>query len=286
LTPIGPVLAAAAGAAIVTGLSGGNLAQIVKAASIAAITAGAFQGLNEFVGGLAQQGISQSGQYLANVTGSALVGCASSAASGGSCASGAAAAAVSAGLAPVTNSVFKNAKYDIGERIGGTIVQATVGGLASVAGGGKFANGAATAAFQYNVALGPVSDPRMNARAQEVPDEKGYTTKPSTVFKFNEAMREGERNFSLTDDNRWQWAPGAATIKNSGTVVGGTNFGGFYTNGSLEVQWGPSMSGSFHTVTSNGGIIVATPMYPTTSPGNGPVDPTLGTVRVAPYVGY
>lgn len=53
-------------------------------------------------------------QYAENVAGSALVGCASSAASGGSCASGAAAAAVSAGLAPVTNSVFQNAQYDIG----------------------------------------------------------------------------------------------------------------------------------------------------------------------------
>jgi hypothetical protein len=82
--------------------------------------------------------------YAENVAGSALVGCASSAASGGSCGSGAAAAAASAGLAPVTNSLFQNANNDIGERIGGTIVQATVGGLAFVAGGGKFANGAVT----------------------------------------------------------------------------------------------------------------------------------------------
>jgi RHS repeat-associated protein len=163
LTPLGPVLAAAAGAAIVTGLSGGNLAQMIRAGTIAAITAGAFQGLNLVAPAQALGSNFNPILYAENVAGSALIGCASSAASGGSCASGAAAGAVSAGLAPVTNSVFKNAKYDIGERIGGTIVQATAGGLASVAGGGKFANGAVTAAFQYNVALGPVNDPRMDA---------------------------------------------------------------------------------------------------------------------------
>jgi hypothetical protein len=79
-------------------------------------------------------------------------------ASGGSCGSGAAASAVSAGLAPVTNSLFPNAKNDIGQRIGGTIVQATTGGLASVAGGGKFANGAVTGAFGYLVAIGVAND--------------------------------------------------------------------------------------------------------------------------------
>jgi hypothetical protein len=104
--------------------------------------------------------------YAENVAGSALVGCASSPISGGSCGSGAAAAAVSAGFAPATNSLFPNAGSDLGQRIGGTIVQATVGGLGSVAGGGKFAKGAVTGAFAYTIALGPMSgreDPRMNA---------------------------------------------------------------------------------------------------------------------------
>jgi hypothetical protein len=106
--------------------------------------------------------------YAENVAGSALVGCASAAASGGSCGSGAAAAAVSAGFAPVTGSLFPNASGDLGQRIGGTIVQATAGGLASVAGGGKFSNGAATSAFQYLVALGPMRDPRMDANDADV----------------------------------------------------------------------------------------------------------------------
>ena len=70
---------------------------------------------------------------------------------------------MSAGLAPATGALFPDASSNIGERIGGTIVQATVGGLASVAGGGKFANGAVTGAMQYLIAVS--ADPRMNANA-------------------------------------------------------------------------------------------------------------------------
>ncbi|WP_334502578.1 polymorphic toxin type 28 domain-containing protein [Bradyrhizobium sp. AZCC 1678] len=139
--PLGPVLAAAAGAAIVTGLSGGNLGQIVRAASIAAITAGAFQGLGNFVGDLAQQGISQSGQYLANVAGSAMIGCLSAAASGGSCKSGGLAAGVTAAASPLVGRIPGGP--------GRLAASSIVGGLASVAGGGKFENGAVTGAFQY-----------------------------------------------------------------------------------------------------------------------------------------
>jgi RHS repeat-associated protein len=150
-------IAAAGSAAITTGLSGGNLGQMLKATLIAGVTAGALSGLNFVAPAQALGANFDPVAYVENVAGSALVGCGSSVASGGSCKSGAAAGAVSAGLSPVTNSLFQNAKYDIGERIGGTIVQATAGGLASVAGGGKFANGAVTGAFQYLIALGPMS---------------------------------------------------------------------------------------------------------------------------------
>jgi RHS repeat-associated protein len=141
LTPLGPILAAAASAAIITGLSGGNLGQMLKAGVIAAITAGAFQGLNEFVGGLAHQGIAQSGQYLANVAGSAMIGCLSAAASGGSCKSGALAAGVTAAASPLIGRMPAG--------LGRLGASSLVGGLASVAGGGKFENGAVTGAFQY-----------------------------------------------------------------------------------------------------------------------------------------
>src|SRR5262249_29742071 len=70
----------------------------------------------------------------------ALVGCASSAASGGKCGPGALSAAVSAFAGPVINRLPFAAAL---------VANSTLGGLASVAGGGKFANGAVTAAFGY-----------------------------------------------------------------------------------------------------------------------------------------
>jgi hypothetical protein len=132
------VLAAAASAAITTGLSGGNLGQILKAGAIAGATAFAFGQ----IGPTPSFAVSP-GQYLLNVGENALVGCASSVAGGQSCGSGAAAAAVSAGLSP----------YLPTDLAGGVIARATVGGLASVAGGGKFANGAITGAYQYLVSF-------------------------------------------------------------------------------------------------------------------------------------
>ena len=143
---------------------GYNPAYELRAGAIAGATAFAFAGLDSVAPVQAFGAIFNPVAYVENVAGSALVGCASSVASGGSCGSGAAASAVSAGLAPLTNSLFPNARNSIGERIGGTIVQATVGGLASVAGGGRFANGAVTSGFQYLVALGSVGgDRRMDA---------------------------------------------------------------------------------------------------------------------------
>ncbi|PDT87478.1 hypothetical protein CO669_25265 [Bradyrhizobium sp. Y36] len=140
---------AAVSSAIVTGISGGNLGQILKSAAIAAATAFAFQQI-----GPTPSFAANPGGYIASVGANAAVGCASSVASGGSCASGALSAGVGAALSPVTRSVFQNPLQNTGDLIGGTIVQATAGGIASVAGGGKFANGAVTAGFQYLASIG------------------------------------------------------------------------------------------------------------------------------------
>jgi hypothetical protein len=78
----------------------------------------------------------------ANVAGHALVGCASSAAGGGSCRSGALSGAFGAAM---SNSGF----YVKGNMVVSTIQHAIVGGIGSVLGGGKFGNGAVTAAFGY-----------------------------------------------------------------------------------------------------------------------------------------
>ena len=155
-------VAAFGGAAIATGLSGGNIGQVLKAGLIAGATAFAFAGLPSS-GALGAT--FNPGNYAVNVAGSAAIGCVSSVASGGSCGSGAAAAAVGSALSPITGSVFPDARTDIGQRIGGTLVQATAGGLASVAGGGKFANGAVTGAFQYLARLG-LDDVRREAPPQ------------------------------------------------------------------------------------------------------------------------
>lgn len=61
-------------------------------------------------------------------------------ASGGECGPGALSAAAGAGVAPVALQA---------NLIGGTAISGLVGGLASVAGGGKFEDGAVTAAFGY-----------------------------------------------------------------------------------------------------------------------------------------
>jgi hypothetical protein len=146
------VAAAAGGAAIATGLSGGNLGQILRASAIAGITAAAFYGVGEITNAAAgyeptgdmpahfQPTLDTPGAYGVNVAGHALVGCASSVASGGSCQSGALSAGVSAGAGP-----FINTSNQVASLVRNTVV----GGLASVAGGGKFANGAITGAFGY-----------------------------------------------------------------------------------------------------------------------------------------
>jgi hypothetical protein len=124
----------------------------LKAAAIAAVTAAAFSYVGDLTPGAGEAFDSPKFSptaYAENVAGHAVVGCASSVASGGSCKSGAMAAATGSALSPLTNTLFPDAHTNLAQRMGGTIIQATAGGLASVAGGGKFANGAITSAFGY-----------------------------------------------------------------------------------------------------------------------------------------
>ena len=139
-------IAAFAGAAIVTGLSGGNLGQALRAGLVAGATAFAFFEVGDLTYGPAHASPAfdssnfNAANYAENVAGHALVGCASSAASGGSCGSGALSGAVTAGAGPLIN----------GQSFGVALAEnAVLGGVASVAGGGKFANGAITGAFGY-----------------------------------------------------------------------------------------------------------------------------------------
>ena len=73
-------------------------------------------------------------------------------ASGGSCGSGALSAAFSKAMMPVTGPMVKSSPF------AGLAISSIVGGTASVLGGGKFSNGATTAAFGYLYnALGAVA---------------------------------------------------------------------------------------------------------------------------------
>jgi hypothetical protein len=138
------VAAAAASAAIVTGLSGGNLSQMLRAGVIAGATAFAFYEVGDLTLGPAHASPAfdspsfNAANYAENVAGHALVGCGAAVANGSSCGSGALSGAVTASAGPLIN----------GQSYGAALAEnAVLGGAASVAGGGKFANGAITGAF-------------------------------------------------------------------------------------------------------------------------------------------
>jgi RHS repeat-associated protein len=147
LGPIGLALAAAAGSAIVTGLAGGKLGDILKAAVIAGATAFAFSEIGDLTNG--HMMTFSNPNFLPNVAAHAAVGCLAAVASGGKCGPGALSAGISAAAAPLVNEEFPNARTDLAQRLEGGFVSGAIGGLASVAGGGKFADGAVTAAFGY-----------------------------------------------------------------------------------------------------------------------------------------
>lgn len=112
---------AAAFASYMTMAAGGSPSDALRSGAIVYITASAFHA----VGDTWPTG-------LGNVIGHAVVGCASSAASGGSCGSGAVAAGFPAAFAG--NNIF---------------IQSLVGGIASRLSGGNFQEGAVLGAFGY-----------------------------------------------------------------------------------------------------------------------------------------
>ena len=138
--------AAAASAAIVTGLSGGNLSQMLRAGVIAGATAFAFYEVGDLTLGPAHASPAfdspsfNAANYAENVAGHALVGCGAAVANGSSCGSGALSGAVTASAGPLINGQ---------NQIASLVANSVIGGVASVAGGGKFANGAITGAFGY-----------------------------------------------------------------------------------------------------------------------------------------
>ncbi|MFT6509754.1 MAG: hypothetical protein ACJAVO_002648 [Parvibaculaceae bacterium] len=143
----GGVQGAALAAIAVSSANGGSIGDAIKAAAVAAATAGAF----EQVGSWVKAGeIGTAGKVALH----AAVGCASAAASGGKCAAGAAAAGFSAAAGSIIPGKWSK-PVQVGAR-------SVIGGVAAELGGGKFANGAVTAAFGYlfNDLLHPDDKPR------------------------------------------------------------------------------------------------------------------------------
>jgi hypothetical protein len=125
--------------AIMTGIAGGGLGDMLRAGIISEATAWAFYGVGSLTSALSS-GLGSWGTYVANVAGHAAVGCLSAVASGGRCGPGGLAAGAGAAIGPVAAQ---------GGLVGGSVISGLVGGLASRAGGGKFEDGAVTAAFGY-----------------------------------------------------------------------------------------------------------------------------------------
>ena len=143
-------LVAAASSAFFAGVTSGSLQAALQAGVIAAGTAIAFNAVGEITSGMPGALPAANGAhgtfepfspgFFANVAGHALVGCGAAVASGSKCGQGALAAAVPAFAGPFINKLPFQAAL---------AANTALGGLASVAGGGKFANGAVTGAFGY-----------------------------------------------------------------------------------------------------------------------------------------
>jgi RHS repeat-associated protein len=153
--PVGMgAVCAVAAATFVAGVTSGNLGMALRAGFITAITAAAFS----FVG------TATAGSFPAKIAGHAAVGCLSAVASGGKCKSGALATGISAAGTPFINQAFPYPLDNVGDLVGGTAASGLLGGFGSVAGGGKFENGATTAAFGYlfnNLTRARRVDPKM-----------------------------------------------------------------------------------------------------------------------------
>ncbi len=133
--PWGPLCAAAASAAV-TGIQGGSLGDVLSAFMLTGAQAG-------MMSGLGSPNWAAPASVGAYAIGAGMIGGMFSAGQSGNFASGFLAAGIGSLSAGLTGP---------GITPEGLVTSAVLGGLASVAGGGKFANGAVTGAFAYAAA--------------------------------------------------------------------------------------------------------------------------------------
>lgn len=158
-----------------------------------AIRAGVFAAVSTFVNG--QIGDLTSGTPVLNVAAHAAWGCVEGKLQGGSCGAGARAGAVGPLLLDGvgTGNIFVD-----------TMIHAAVGGIASVAGGGKFWQGAQTAAFAYlfnevvhNVSANRAAGIKFEAAVVDDLIEQGYKVARNVELKFVAAS--GELTTAIAD---------------------------------------------------------------------------------------
>jgi RHS repeat-associated protein len=123
---------------VITGVTTGSLELALKAGVIAGVTAAAFTVVGDITTSIAR--VDAVAARAFNVAGHAAVGCGSAVASGEKCGPSALAGAITSFAGPIINTENRVASF---------VANVVVGGVAAVAGGGKFENGAFTAAFGY-----------------------------------------------------------------------------------------------------------------------------------------
>jgi hypothetical protein len=199
-----------------TGIAGGSLGDMLKAGIITGATALAFYEVGTLfnTNGLTLSSLNAQNApiFAANIAGRAAVGCVSSVASGGSCEAGALAAGAGSAAAPLVAEQFPNARTDLGQRLEATGVSGLVGGLASLAGGGKFMDGAVTAAFGY----------LFNQGLHGLPDQPHFDTSDSVILGPGDspaATTSFQRTLTYNLDDDSQYAAGV-TIVNEDNGLG------------------------------------------------------------------
>jgi len=149
----GPQAAAASSAGLSTALNGGSQSDVGKAGAIAYAASWATTGVGEYASATANAYGGATGAAAGGaiqVVGTAVINGAANAAMGGKFEDGFISGAVSSAM-------FVGAGYVGADRVVGEIgVHAIVGGTMAEMGGGKFANGAAWAAFEY-LAFGAIT---------------------------------------------------------------------------------------------------------------------------------
>jgi RHS repeat-associated protein len=182
------------------GVTSGKLGEALKAGAISYAEAEAFYGVGSATGfhGITwDKAISEPGMFALNIAGHAAVGCITAEAQGGDCGPQALAAGISAAAAPAIYQEFGGASA--GDVIGGTIASAAVGGVSSIAGGGKFENGAITAAYGYlfNAMAGRIVGGILGGAGAGI---AGIETGPADAVAIGYGIAEGGEVGSALED--------------------------------------------------------------------------------------